>query len=62
MNYRSDIVSAHDEYRRALMEYNEAMQEYGVDSSHENWERLHEALKRLKRQNEIIELNRRGFN
>jgi len=52
------IISAHDEYRRALMEYNEAMQAYRMNSLHENWERLQEALPRLKRPAEIIEVNR----
>ncbi len=54
----SEFISAHDEYRQALLEYTEAMQAYKVDSSHENWERLQKALRRLKRKGEVIELNR----
>lgn len=54
----SEFISAHDEYHQALMEYTEAMRAYKVDSSHENWERLQEVLRRLKRRAEIIELNR----
>lgn len=55
----SEFISAHDEYRRAIMEYTDAMQAYKVDFSHENWERLQETLKRLKGRSEIIEWNRR---
>jgi hypothetical protein len=55
----SEFIAAHDGYRWALMEDTEAMQAYKEDSSHGNWERLQEALRRLKRQSEIIELNRR---
>lgn len=57
-SWRNEFISAHDEYRQALLEYTEAMQAYKVDSSHENWERLQKALRRLKRKGEVIELNR----
>jgi len=54
----SDIVSAHDEYRRLLRKYQEARQTYEEDPSHLNWDGLRKALKRLKAHQEVMELKR----
>lgn len=56
-SWLSEFISTHDKHHRALMEYTEAMQAYRGGFPHENWERLQETLRRLKRQSDIIELN-----
>ena len=51
----SNIISAHDKYTRLIREYQAAKQAYEFDNSDENYDRLQEAMQRLKRQGEVIE-------
>lgn len=51
-------VAAMDRYSVLAQEYRATMEAYNSDPSKENWINLQEAIKRLKRQDEVIKLNR----
>ena len=53
--YTPDIEHAHMEYNRLLREYQDAKEAYQVDDSKENWDRLQDALVRLKRHNDRMD-------
>ena len=47
-----------EEYSRLSQEYQTTKEAYDIDPSNENWDSLQESIKRLKRQDEVIKLNR----
>lgn len=51
-------VAAMDKYSKLAHEYQAVREAYYIDPSKENWDSLQEAIKRLKKQDEIIKLNR----
>lgn len=51
-------ISAIEEYSRLAQEYQTTKEAYEIDPSNENWDSLQESIKRLKRQDEVIRLNR----
>lgn len=53
-----ELLSAHNRYRKLLWEYQDAKQAYAIDDSHENWERLQDALLNLKRHSDSMEIKR----
>ena len=52
---------SHNEYNRLLRKYQDAKQVYEMDDTAENWDRLQEALIRLKRCTDRIFLNGRLY-
>ncbi len=51
-------LSALEEYSRLAQEYQTTREAYDIDPSEESWDNLQEAIKRLRRQDEVIRLNR----
>ena len=51
-------LSALEEYSRLTLEYQTTKKAYDIEPSKKNWDNLQEAVRRLKRQDEIIKLNR----
>ena len=51
-------LSALEEYSRLAQEYQTTKEAYEIDPSNENWDYLQESIKRLKRQDEVIKVNR----
>ena len=47
-----------EEYSRLTLEYQTTKEAYDIDPSNENWDSFQESIKRLKRQDEVIKLNR----
>ena len=54
-------LSALEEYARLTLEYQTTKEAYDIEPSKENWDNLQGAVRRLKRQDEIIKLNRGLF-
>lgn len=51
-------VAALEEYSRLVTEYQTAREAYDIETSKENWDSRQEAIKKLKRQDGVIKLNR----
>ena len=51
-------LSALEEYSGLTLEYQTTKEAYEIDPSNENWDYLQESIKRLKRQDEVIKVNR----
>lgn len=54
----NSYVAALEKYSKLIIEYHAARETYDIDPSKENWDNLQEAIKRLKRQDEVIKVNR----